>query len=155
MAQPAQTLLLSQPIGARMARVPAKPTDQDIQIYTAGTVTLPPNYPAVAILTETETTFGDKVLHVEHADSPGQTSRYLLQRDDVSAIRLAKDGVLDPRTDEWLLGARAREKSPLPTSADGKSYGIAYVREQVGVIRQVQTSLTAGEIAAMGSPCEG
>jgi hypothetical protein len=138
-----------------MSKSPTKPSDKDIQIYTAGTVPLPPNFPEVGILSQTKTTFGDTILQIEHLDSPCQTSRYQLQREDLSAIRLAKDGILDPKTDTWLIGAGARDNSSLPTSADGKSYGIAYVREAVGVVMQVETSVTVGEIAAMGRTCEG
>jgi hypothetical protein len=133
----------------------AKPTNRDIQIYTAGTVPFPPNYPAVGVLDQTTTFLGENVVIIEHADGPGQVCRYLIRREDMTAIRYAKDGKLDPKNDEWLFSSQAKANDALKKSADNKSYGIVYVREGVGVIRQVETATTAGEIAGMGCPCEG
>jgi hypothetical protein len=138
-----------------MAELAAKPSDRDIQIYTAGTVPFPPNYPAVGILDQTATFLGEDVVQIEYSDAPGQVCRYLIRREDITAIRFAQNGVLERTSDEWLFSAQVREKKALTKSTDGLSYGIVYVREGVGVIRQVERAMTAGEIAAMGCPCEG
>jgi hypothetical protein len=130
-----------------------KQKNRDIQIYTAGTVTLPPNYPEVGILAVSVTGLKDPVLSVEHRMAPNQLTRYILRRDDVSAIVIAKDGKLDPKNDEWLLGDAARSRE-LNEPENDYLYGIVYVREDVGVIMQVERGISAGEVHEIGSVCE-
>jgi hypothetical protein len=130
-----------------------KQKNRDIQIYTAGTVTLPPNYPEVGALAVSVTGLKDAVVSVEHRMAPNQLCRYIVQREDVSAILIAKDGKLDPKTDEWLLG-KASQTKELIEPEDDYLYGIVYVRESVGVIMQVERAISAGEVHELGSVCE-
>jgi NADH dehydrogenase FAD-containing subunit len=141
--------------------------DQAVQIYTAGTVPLPPNYPEVANLSASLDDLAGEVLCIEHRVSQAQVNRYFVKISDIPAVLETEGAKLDAKTDVWHLGNRAHEflkklaeqnganRDVVMNKENGHTHGIVFVPESVGAIMQMDRAVTVGELSEirLGGGC--
>jgi hypothetical protein len=137
------------------------------QLYAAGTVPLPPQFPEAGILTRTRTRLSRGVVCVEHRTSTTQVARYYVPIGEVRAVVDVSWRGGDPEDGTWYFGREAHKfLRALPTDralqrlidlygaqCDRRTYGIVFVRKNTGVLVQEDRATSADDVEADGWGC--
>lgn len=135
-------------------------------MYLSGTVTIPSPFPEVGQLSLQRLTSMPSnkpraahkdFLCIEHIQSHRLMVARFVALEDVSAVLLVENGVVEMEDGRWLIGAAGQHEllAKLRKAKARPISGIAYVREHAQVLMRVETGMTAAESSEYYPPNVG